>query len=68
MDDKTINAVTKALIDEASCVTGTWRAMTFCNGGYEIKSYSNKTEADNAVEDSRNRMRDSLIKKYGYRG
>ena len=68
MDEDALKKLSIVLVEEPVRVDGRWKSLTFVNGRYEITIHRNKTIADDAVADSRRMLRETLIKKYGYRG
>ena len=68
MNEDALKKLLTTLVVEPVRVDGRWKSLTFVNGQYEIAIHRNKTVADDSVVDSRNRLRETLTKKYGYRG
>ena len=68
MNEDALKKLLTALVGEPVRVNGRWKSLTFLNGRYEIATHRNKTVADDSVVDSRKMLRETLIKKYGYRG
>ena len=68
MNEDALKRLSTVLVGDPVRVDGRWKSLTFVNGQYEIAIHRNKTVADDSVVDSRKRLRETLIKKYGYRG
>ena len=68
MNEDALKKLSLVLVGEPVRVDGRWKSLTLVNGRYEIAIHRNKTIADNAVVDSRKKLMETLIQKYGYRG